>query len=186
MREVKMVQQIGIQRESTRFRHPNVVLSADRTIVPCAEGKETIPVVLAMFPDHGRPAFVGSTIRSRDIFIEAASELTLGESQRLDRAWRAIMEGLLHDGFIKSDGIFKSKAEGKPEVHVVIIGEPHQDNSLRLYFHVGEHEGAPVLFQDSRVRKKGAREIEKTFEKEGRYVPPNNWDKGKATGRGGR
>lgn len=187
MGEARMAQQMGVQGvEPARFRHPNVTLEADRTVVPCAQGAETVPVTLAVFPDHGRPAFVGSTISSRDVFIEAARDLTLSESQRLNAAMERTMEQLLNGGFIISDGIFTSEAQGKPDIHVIVIGDPHQDTSLRLYCHVGEYEGAPALFQDARVRKRGAGVIEKAFKREGKYIPPRNWDKAKATGRGGR
>lgn len=49
MGEAGMAQRMGIQE---RFRHPNVILAADRTVVPCARGAETTSVVLAVFPDH--------------------------------------------------------------------------------------------------------------------------------------
>jgi len=187
MNEARIAQRMGIQRgESARFRHPNVTLEADRTVVPCAEGVETVPVTLAVFPDHGRPAFVGSTIGSREVLRDAASDLTEAESQRLNAAMERTTEQLLNGGFIISDGIFTSEAEGKPDIHVIVIGDPHQDTSLRLYCHAGEYEGVPALLQDARVRKKGAGVIEKAFKREGEYMPPKNWDKAKATGRGGR
>ena len=192
MGEAQMAQQMGANRENARFRHPNVVLAADRTVVPCAVGAETVPVVLAVFPDHGRPAFVGSTIRSRNEFVEAAKGLTEGESLRFDAALGRTMEQLLNEGIIRSNGIFKSEREGKPEVHVIAVGDTFSSNSLRLYVHAGQHETvdasgrkvkAMVLYQDARVRKSGAWEVEKTFMREGGYIPPRDWDTRKGSGR---
>lgn len=192
MGEARMAQRMGAQREQPRFRHPNVVLAADRTIVPCAKGTETVPVVLAVFPDHGRPAFVGSTIKSRQEFIQAASALTEGESLRLDGALIRILEQVLDEGIVRSSGVFKSDREGKPDLHVASVGDTFSGSSLRLYFHIGQHEvidrrgkriNATVLFQDARVRKSGAWEVEKPFMREGGYVPPKEWDARKGAGR---
>ena len=76
--------------QAERFSHPNVLLDAGANIVPCARANETIPVVLAVFPDHGTPAFVGSTIQSRRQMIEAAKELSEAESKRIDYAWEKL------------------------------------------------------------------------------------------------
>lgn len=186
MGEAGMAQRMGIQRgEPARFRHPNVALEADWTIVPCAQGAEIVPVTLAVFPDHGKPAFVGSTISSRDVFIEAARDLTLSESQRLNNALERTMEGLLDEGSVKSDAVLKSSQPGKPDIHMLIVGNPYQDTSLRLYFHLGEFEGARVIYQDARTTKKGADKVERVLRTTGGYQTPRDWES-KSSGRGGR
>lgn len=177
MGEARMAQQMGIQgREPARFRHPTVNLIAGTEIVPCASRTETAPVTLAPFPDSGRPAFVASTISSRDVLIHAADGLSEDESQRLNGAFERAMEGLLDEGIVRSDAVLRSDMEGKPDIHVIILGDPYKDNSLRLYCHAGEHEGAKVLFQDARTRKKGADKVEGIFRREGGYQLPKGWD----------
>lgn len=159
-----------------RFRHSNVRLQADRTVVPCARGAETVPVTLAVYPDHGRPAFVGSTIGSREVLVAAADDLDPAESQRLNNALGRTMEQLLDDGIIKSNAVFSSDQDGKPDIHLIVIGDPYKDSSLRLYCHAGVHDGKPVLYQDGRTRKRGADRIERAFRSEGGYFPPRSWD----------
>jgi hypothetical protein len=182
MGEARMAQHMGIQE---RFRSPAITIEAGRSIVPCAGSRETMPVTLAPFKDHGRPAFIASTIRSRSTLQEAAGNLTEADSQRLNEALSRTMEGFLDEGTVKSDAILKSSREGKPDMHMLIIGNPFQDNSLRLYYHVGEYEGNRVIFQDARTTKKGADKVERTFRTYGGYQTPRNWES-KSTGRGGR
>ena len=182
MNEARMAQQMGKQE---RFRSPAITIEAGSTVVPCAGSRETISVTLAPFKDHGRPAYIASTIRSRSTLQEAASSLSEAESQRLNEALSRTMEGLLDEGLVRSDAVLKSRKEGKPDMHMLIIGNPFQDNSLRLYFHVGIYEGHRVIFQDARTRKKGADKVEGAFRSYGGYQPPGNWEN-KSTGRGGR
>lgn len=163
--------------QQPKFRHPNIIIEANKTIIPCASKNEIIPITLAPFPDHGRPAFVASTIKSRDIFIEAAKNLTLDESQRLNAAMERTIEELLDKGrIINSSAVLTSAAEYKPDIHVIIIGNPYKDNSLRLYCHMGKHEDAIVLFQDARTTKKDAEKVEKIFCKEAGYKFPKDWN----------
>ncbi len=164
-----------IYRDETRFRHPNVRIEADASIVPCAGENEIIPIILAVFPDHGTPAFVGSTIQSRKQMIESANKLSDAESRKLDYAWRTAMEGLLNDNIITSQGVFRSTVKGKPDIYVIIDGDTFKDNSLRLYCHIGNYEGATVLFQDARATTKEAGKIERTFVRDGGYKLPKNW-----------
>ncbi|MCL5435368.1 MAG: hypothetical protein M1405_03195 [Patescibacteria group bacterium] len=173
MREARMARQMGIQRGE---RHPAVSIHAGTTIVPCAQRAETLPVTLAPFKDHSRLAFVASTIRSRSALQDAASSLSLEDSQRLNVAMGRVMEGFLDTGILKSDAVFKSTQDGKPDIHVIILGNPYQDSSLRLYFHKGEHNGVPVLFQDARTTKKSAERVERAFRQEAGYQPPRDWD----------
>lgn len=121
--------------------------------------------------------------------------MTEGESQRLNGALERTIEQLLDNGIVRSNGVFKSDREGKPDLHVISVGDTFSDSSLRLYFHVGQHEivdsrgkrvKATVLFQDARVRKSRALEIQRAFTREGGYVFPKEWDAKKGSGRGGQ
>lgn len=163
--------------QQPRFKHPNIIIEANRTIIPCANKNEIIPITLASFPDHGRPAFVASTIKSRDVFIEAARNLTLDESQRLNSAMERTIEELLDKRRItNSSAVLTSATENKPDIHVIIIGNPYRNNSLRLYCHMGKHEGVTVLFQDARATKRDAERVERTFSKDAGYKPPKDWN----------
>ena len=173
MSEARIAKQIGIQR---RERHSAVNIDAGPTIVPCAGRAEILPITLAPFKNHGRTAFVASTIKSRVVLQDVASSLSLEESQRLNAVMGRVMEGLLDNGVIKSDAIFKSTQEGKPDIHVIILGNPYQESSLRLYVHKGEHNGVPILFQDARTTKKGAERVERVFRQEAEYQPPKDWN----------
>lgn len=176
MSEASMAWQIGIQRAGRRSA---VVIIAGFGMVPCAERTESLPITLAPFKDHGRPAYIASTIRSRPVLQDTASNLSFQESQKLNAAITRAMEGLLDTGIIKSDAVFRSTEKGKPDIHVIILGDPYQDNSLRLYLHKGVHNGVPILFQDARATKKRAERVEGAFRQAG-YQPPRDWNvKGK-------
>jgi len=173
MSEARMARQMRVQSEG---RQAAVDIHAGPNIVPCARRMETLPITLAPFKDHGRPAFIASTIRSRLVLQDVASSLSLADSQKLNAVIGRIMEGLLDTGVLKSDAVFKSTLEGKPDIHVIILGNPYQDSSLRLYFHRGEHNGVPVLFQDARTTKKEAERVERVFRQEAGYQSPRGWD----------
>lgn len=173
MSEAKMAMQIGIQRSE---RRPAIVIVAGFSTVPCAGVAESLSITLAPFKNHGRPAFVASTIRSRPVLQDVASNLSLTDSQKLNAALERVMEGLLDTGVIKSDAVFKSTKEGKPDINVIMLGNPYQDSSLRLYVHNGEHNGKPVLFQDARTTKKEAERVERAFKQEAGYQSPRGWD----------
>ncbi len=173
MSEARMAMQTGIQRSE---RRPAVGIVAGFSTVPCARVAESLSITLAPFKDHSRPAFIASTIRSRTVLQDTASSLSLKDSQRFNAAITRVTEGFLDTGIIKSDAVFKSAQEGKPDIHVIILGDLYQDSSLRLYFHKGEHNGVPVLFQDARTTKKTAARIEGLFRQEGGYQSPRDWD----------
>jgi hypothetical protein len=167
------------------FRSPAITIQADSNIIPCARQRETMPITLVPFKDHGRPAYIASTINSREVLKEAAGSLSEAESQRLNEALSRSMEVFLDNGIIKSDATLRSNLEGKPDIHMIIVGNPYQDNSLRLYYHVGQFQGARVIYQDARTTKRGADRIERTLRSDGGYQTPRNWES-KSTGRGGR
>ncbi|MCL4353403.1 hypothetical protein M1615_02950 [Patescibacteria group bacterium] len=162
-----------------RFRHPNVTISADATIVPCASIRkgERHPVTFAPFPDHGRPLFVASTLGSRSSFTEIAGRLSKNESEKIDSVWQQLTTQFSLDGAITgSSAVLASRTEGKPDIHIFIIGNPYDDNSLRLYCHRGIFEGVPAIIQDARGRKKDADKIENQFRVEGQYEAPKSWN----------
>ncbi len=172
MTEARRAQQMGTQIAE---RRPTVVIIAGSGMVPCAERAESLLITLAPFKDHGRPAYMASTIRSRPVLQDTANNLSFQESQKLNAAMTRAMEGLLDTGIIKSDAVFRSTEEGKPDVHVIILGDPYQDNSLRLYLHKGVYNGVPILFQDARATKKRAERVEGAFRQAG-YQPPRDWN----------
>lgn len=166
-------------RSEPRFRHPNIRLQADATIVPCANFNkgERYPVTFAPFPDHGAPLFVASTISSNTAFVEAASQLSRSESEKIDEIWQKVAIQFSIDRTIMgSASVLSSKTEGKPDIHVFIIGDPYSDNSLRLYCHKGILNGIPAIIQDARGRKKDAERIEKQFRQNAQYKPPKAWN----------
>src|SRR3990172_2886740 len=173
MGETKMAQQMGVQE---RFNHSAVEITAGSTVVPCASPGETLRVTLAPFKDHGRPAFIASTIKSIASLQEAARALNEQASQRLNDALTRNMETLLDEGSVKSDVVLKSSQDGKPDIHMEIIGDPYKDNSLRLYYHLGEYQGARVIFQDARTTRRGSERVERTLKQEGGYQAPHRWD----------
>ena len=172
MSEASMARQMGAQRAE---RRPAVVIIAGFGMVPCAERSESLQITLAPFKDHGRSAYIASTIKSRPALQDTASDLSLQESQKLNAAMIRVMECLLDTGIIKSDAVFRSTEKGKPDIHVIILGDSYQDNSLRLYLHKGVHNGSPILFQDARATKKKAERVEGAFRQAG-YQPPRDWN----------
>lgn len=167
-----------------RFRSPAISIDAGSTVVPCASPSESMSKTLAPFKDHGRPAFIASTIKSRGTLREAAGNLSEAESQRLNYALLRTMETLLDGGGVRSDAVLRSSFDGKPDVYMLIVGNPFQDSSLRLYYHLGEYQGARVIYQDARATKKYADRVERAF-REGGYQTPRNWET-RSNGRGGR
>ncbi len=162
-----------------RFRHSAVVVEGDKSIVPLARDNQIILVNLAPFKDHGRPAFVGSTIGNNDALTQVASDLGRDEGQRLNDALIRTMEGYLNNSSVRSDGIMKSDKEGRPDIHVLNVGNSFQDSGLRLYFHLGEFEGAPVIIQDARTTVKNSERVERVLRREGGYHPPKGWENSK-------
>lgn len=156
------------------FRHP-VVIEAGREVVPCAGRNEIILVTLAPFRDHERPALVGSTIKSRAALVAAASELSEDDGQRLDSLRGRVVDQFLDTGKIVGNGVFTSHQDGKPDIHVLVLGDPWKETSLRLYCHVGEYRGTPVLYQDAKTRKKSAERVERVLRVDGGYLPPKSW-----------
>jgi hypothetical protein len=169
-----------------RFRHPNVTQLGDLSVVPYLDQGQAVPVTLAVYPDHGRPAFVGSTIGGSPVLKDIASTLSESESQRLNKAMGRTLDQLLDSGHIESSTVLNSDEAGRPLIHVIIVGDPYKDDSLRLYCHTGDFEGATVLYQDARARKKDASRVERIFKKTG-YEAPENWDNKKSSrGKRGR
>jgi hypothetical protein len=155
----------------------NILIAADAAVVPCANSRrnEIHPVTLATALDHGTTIYVASTIKSRHSLVQAASNLSLEDGQRLDSAWLKITADVLTHGEARSDAVLTSTVEGKPDIQVVVLGNPFNDTSLRLYFHTGIYKGATVVYQDARTRTKDAGGVERTFRQEAGYTPPKNW-----------
>jgi hypothetical protein len=159
------------------LKRTNVTIEAGATVVPCANprNRETYPVTLAVFHDHGTAAYIASTIKSRHSLVQAAKALSLEDSQRLNTALTKITEDVLAHGEARSDAVLTSTVDGKPYIQIAVLGNPFNDTSLRLYFHTGVYEGATVVYQDARTRTKDAGGVERTFRQEAGYTPPKNW-----------
>lgn len=169
-------------RAPQEYRHPAVAIEVGSETVPYLREDETSRVTLAPFKDHGRPAFVSSTIKSRGKVAEVAGSLSEEQSQRLNQAMDRTMENLLDEGHITGMTVMSSTVQGKPDVFVINVGNPYSESSLRLYCHQGMHEGVPVLFQDARATRKTSAKIEKELGKAG-YSSPVNFDSRKSFGK---
>jgi len=165
------------------FRHPAVTIEVGSETVPYLREGEVASVTLAPFKDHGRPAFISSTIKSNEAVIEAADTLSEKDSQRLNEAMDRTMELLLDDGFIGNGmSVMTSKDKNKPDVFIINIGSSYSDSSLRLYCHIDSFNNSPVLYQDGRGTKKTAKRIERELAKAG-YSSPNNFGHNDSRGR---
>lgn len=166
-----------------RFRHPNVRINADGNIIPCANPRtgERHPVTFAPFPDHGMPLFVASTINSNSSLVEIAGDLSRNDSEKIDETWQRVTTQFSIEGTIRGSAcVLTSKIKGKPDIHVFIIGNPYDDNSLRLYCHEGTLEGVPAIVQDARGRKKDSERIEGQFRQNAQYESPKTWNSRKS------
>ena len=161
--------------QGSKTEQKNIILNADTSVIPCAGENELFKISLAPYEDHGRPAFLASTIKSRNALVNAANELSRDESLRLTKGAGKILEDLLDGGKIRSETVLTSKFKSKPNIHVVVFGDPFNSSSLRLYCHQGEYRGARVLFQDARTKTGNADKVEKTFSQDGGYTSPKNW-----------
>jgi len=159
-----------------KFNHAPIKIDAGATIVPCAREKEVFSVGLTPFQDHGRPAFYGSTIKSSHAITGEAKNLSHEDARRINEEIATQLERLLDQKPIDSAAVLSSSINGKPNIHVVTIGNPWNDSSLRLYCHPGEHNGATVLWVDGRTTRKGAGKVEGAFRFDGGYKAPKGWD----------
>lgn len=161
--------------EQPRFNAAPVVIKAGSEIVPCAGKNEVYSLGLIPYQDHGRTAFFGSTMKSSRAIVDTAKDLTLEEAEKLNEAVGTQLERLLEGKPLDSAAVLTSSVEKKPDVSVVIVGNPWNERSLRLYCHPGEHNGETVLWVDGRTTRKGAEKIEKAFRLDGEYKSPKNW-----------
>lgn len=161
------------------FRNPAIVIIGDSSIVPCAGPGEAIPISLVPFKDHGRPAFIGSTIRSNSVLVGIANRLGEEGGQRLNDALTRTMESFLNNGSVRSDGVMKSDKNEKPDIHVLNVGNSFQDNGLRLYFHLSEYNGARVIIQDARTTVGNAERVDRVLKRDGGYQLPKGWENSK-------
>ena len=174
-REVKNMA-VNRYEQQPRFIQSPVVIEAGSQIVPCAGKNEIYSLGLTPYQDHGRPAYFGSTIKSNRTITEAAKDLDPEEAERLNEAMETQLDRLLEKKPLGSAAVLTSSVEGKPDVSVVIVGNPWNESSLRLYCHTGEHNGAPILWVDGRTTRKEAEKVERAFKLDGKYKPPKKWN----------
>lgn len=167
------------QQTRERFSHPPVVLQGGRDLVPYARRNETIPVRIVSFKDHGRAAFIGSTIGGNPALMEVARSLGEDEGKRINDALIRVMESFLDDGSVRSDGVMKSSEGERPDIHILNVGNSFQDSGLRLYFHIREYNGAPVVIQDARTTVRNAEKVDRVLKRDGSYLPPKGWENSK-------
>lgn len=164
------------QTENNRFRVGNET-------VPWFSAGEKSEVTIAPFPDHGRPVFLSSLIKTNPLFLEVARSLNQDDSKKANARIRFEIERYLDQGeSAKSVTVFSSKDNSKPDIQVATIGNPY--DGLRLYYHRGEINGVPAFFVDAIAKTKDTKRIEKTLEISG-YSAPKKWNSGngKTTGR---
>ena len=149
-------------------------VNADNTIIPHLKNNESFPITIAPFRDHGRPSFISSTIKSHPVFLEIARGLTPSESKRTNDRLAMEIELTLDRDETRRNPVLSSP--GKPDVHVVSIGESYNPNSLRLYYTRGEVNGTPVLYQQAIARLRDATRVERVFIEVG-YKGGKNWEK---------
>ena len=162
--------------QQPRINAAPVIIEADATIVPCAGKNEIYSLGLTPYQDHGRPAYFGSTIKGSRAITDAAKDLSHEEAERLNEAMSTQLERLLENKPLDSAAVLSSTVEGKPVISVVIIGNPWNERSLRLYCHPGERNGAKILWVDGRTTRKGAEKVERAFRLDGEYKAPKGWN----------
>lgn len=147
-----------------------ITIDADSTLIPWAKQGETLNIGLTPFQDHGRPAFLASTIKDNRVLIAVANDLTQEESLRLTASAGKILEEILDGHTIVGTTALVSTDKSKPDMLVFTFGNPGSPTGLMLYAHIGDYHGAPVLYQDARTKIKNADKVNKVFANAG-YSP---------------
>lgn len=168
------------QYKGERREAAPIVIIGDASIVPVAKKGETFPITLSQFVDHGRPAFIASTINSSSALAGTESELSAEERLRLTNGAGRLLEKLLDGHPIKGTTVLTSPEKEKPDIYVATFGDSFNPNGLRLYFHHGIYEGARVLYQDARTKIKSADKVERVFRLAG-YSAPKAWGNRKSS-----
>ncbi|PIR80075.1 MAG: hypothetical protein COU25_02065 [Candidatus Levybacteria bacterium CG10_big_fil_rev_8_21_14_0_10_35_13] len=154
-----------------------VVIEAGGNTVPYAGRGESYRLGLTPYQDHGRPAFFGSTIKSSRGATEAAKHLRPEEAERLNKAIGTQLERLLEGRPLDSAAVLSSSVEGKPDVSIIIVGDPWSERSLRLYCHHGKRiNDAVVLWVDGRTTRRDSDKIERDLRQDGGYTAPKGWN----------
>lgn len=159
------------QRQIENKTHRIVV---DGNIIPSLRRNEVFPMTIAHFPDHGRPCFVGSAIKSNPVFLELARQLTPEESKKVNERFNIEVEKIL-DGD-QSRKVATWTAKDKPDIHMLSIGESFDPRSLRLYYTRGDFKGIPAIYQLAVTRLKDTDRVERIFREAG-YQGSKNWEK---------
>lgn len=151
--------------EPRSFRAQVQRVQADSNTIPSLGAGESFGMTVAPFPDHGRPCYVGSAIRSNRTFFDLARNLTPEESKRANDSFRSEVERILSGEEIRAVGVLSAK--NKPDIFSVIVGRPFDPKSLRLYYTKSEFMGAPAIFQIAISRVVESRRIEAVLQKSG-------------------
>ena len=168
---------MNTERES-KFQKISTRINADQAVIPTLDKNQNFPMTVAHFPDHGRPCFVGSAIRSNPVFFELARNLTQDESKKANDRFRTEVEKILNgEGIIKGGGILSSK-DNKPDVFRVTIGESLDPKGLRLYYTRGKFNGDPAVYLLAIAKSKDGTKVEKILENAG-YEGTKNWERRK-------
>lgn len=152
------------EQESAQRTQPSIVRMDGNTIPGLQQG-EFFNMTIAHFPDHGKPCFVGSAIKSNRTFLELARNLTNEESKKANDAFRAEIERILSGEETRTVGILS--ARNKPDIFSIIIGRPFDPKSLKLYYTKSEFMGAPAIFQIGISKVVDSHKIERVLQNSG-------------------
>ncbi len=162
----------------TRYFQPSAI-NADGRIIPWLEGKDrSFSMTIAQFPDHGRPCFVGSAIKSNPVLLELARGLTPEESKKANERFKTEVEMILDGDEIRRVGTLSSRQKDKPDIYRITVGEPYDPKGLRLYYTRGNFSGAPAVYLLAIARNKDAAKVDRILEDAG-YDGKKNWNKKK-------
>ncbi|OGH07701.1 MAG: hypothetical protein A2171_00670 [Candidatus Levybacteria bacterium RBG_13_35_9] len=150
-----------------------------RQDVPWFNNEQKAVITFAAFPDHGKPVYLGSLLKTHPLFLGLARGLNGDESRKVNSRIRIVIERYLDQGENRCAATMSSLREGKPDIQVEIIGDSFDANSLRLYYHRGDFMGAPAFYIDAVAKTKYAKKVENALGELAGYQMPNAWIEGK-------
>ena len=151
-------------------------LTVSKTIIPHLKSGERFSITVAPFQDHGRPSFIASAIKSHPAILEIARGLTPDESKRANDRLSNEMERILSSEDVRRISVLS--AQGKPDIHVITLGDSFDPRGLRIYYTKGEFNGAPIIYQQAIARLKDSTKVERVFIDVG-YKAKNDWERRK-------
>lgn len=164
---------MSVERERLQFKQNTV--RVDSKIVPWLKKNEQFDMGIAHFPDHGRPCFIGSAIKSSSVILALARELTPDESRRVNERFRMEIEKILNGEETKITGVLSAREDNRPDVNKISLGDPYDPKGLRIYYSKSEFMGTPSVYLLAVARLKDSGKVERMLETAG-YRGSKNWE----------